>query len=251
MMEIINQQLNELNLSGIKLALQRQLEQPNLYNEQSFEERLSLLLTNEIDARNERKISRLIKQAKFRVSALIGDLTITKERNIDPSEVRSLAQGGWVKRHQNMLVTGATGCGKTYLACAFGHEHCQQGLSVFYVRLKELLESLFLAQADGSYRKLIFKLAKFDLLILDDWGLEPLTAQQRSDLLELIDARYDKKSTLIVSQLPIENWYKMIGESTHADAILDRLVHSSVKINLKGESMRKRLNNLTDGDHLS
>ncbi|MFT5760407.1 MAG: DNA replication protein DnaC, partial [Alteromonadaceae bacterium] len=137
------------------------------------------------------------------------------------------------------------------LACALGHEHCQQGLSVFYVRLKELLESLFLAQADGSYRKLILKLAKFDLLILDDWGLEPLTAQQRSDLLELIDARYDKKSTLIVSQLPIESWYKMIGESTHADAILDRLMHSSVKINLKGESMRKRVNNLTDGDHLS
>jgi DNA replication protein DnaC len=251
MMETINQQLNELKLSGIKAALQRQLEQPNLYNEQSFEERLNLLLTNEIDARNDRKISRLIKQAKFRLGASISDLTITKERNIDPSEIRRLAQGHWVKRHQNILVTGATGCGKTYLACALGHEHCQQGLSVFYVRLKELLESLFLAQADGSYRKLIFKLAKFDLLILDDWGLEPLTAQQRSDLLELIDARYDKKSTLIVSQLPIENWYKMIGESTHADAILDRLVHSSVKINLKGESMRKRLNNLTDGDHLS
>lgn len=249
-MELLNQQLCELKLSGIKSALKRQREQPNLYSEQSFEERLNLLLTNEIDTRKARKISRLVKQAKFRLNALISELNITKERNIDASQIRNLAQGEWVKRHQNILITGATGCGKTYLSCALGHEHCQQGETVFYVRLKELLESLFLAQADGSYRKQIVKLAKFDLLILDDWGLEPLTAQQRSDLLELIDARYDKKSTLIVSQLPIESWYKMIGESTHADAILDRLIHSSIKIDLKGESMRKRLNNLTYVDHL-
>ena len=156
-----------------------------------------------------------------------------------------------MRLHQNILITGATGCGKTYLACAFGHQHCQQGQSVFYFRLKELLEKIFFAQADGTYRKLIGKLTNADLLILDDWGLEPLNAQQRSDLLELIDARYDSKSTLIASQLPQEHWYKMIGESTHADAILDRLVHGSIKIELEGESMRKMANNLTDGDHLA
>jgi len=150
-----------------------------------------------------------------------------------------------------MLMTGATGCGKTYLACALGYHHCQQGKVVYYFRLKELLEKLFLAQADASYRKLINKLSSADLLIIDDWGLEPLTASQRSDLLELIDARYELKSTLIASQLPIKNWYEMIGESTHADAILDRVIHGSIKIELQGESMRKKMNSLTDGDHLS
>ncbi len=153
--------------------------------------------------------------------------------------------------YQNILITGATGCGKTYLACALGYEHCLQGKSVYYVRLKALLESLFLAQADGSYRKLLAKLVNYDLLILDDWGLEPLTAQQRSDLLELIDARYGFKSHIIISQLPLENWYQMIGESTHADAILDRLIHGAIKLNLQGESIRKQLNELTDDDQLS
>jgi DNA replication protein DnaC len=146
---------------------------------------------------------------------------------------------------------GSNGLWKTYLACALGQNHCQQGSSVYCFRLKELLEKMFLAQADGSYRKLINKLSSANLLILNDWGLEPLTAQQRSDLLELIDARYDTKSTLIASQLPIENWYKMIGKSTHADAILDRLVHGAIKLELKGESMRKKLNSLTGADHSS
>ena len=167
------------------------------------------------------------------------------------AKIRSLAQGEWLKHHQNLLLTGATGCGKTYLSCALGRHYCQQEHSVYYFRLKELLEKLFMAQADGSYRKLINKLKSCELLILDDWGLEPLNAQQRSDLLELIDARYDVHSTMITSQLPIEHWYEMIGDSTHADAILDRLVHGSIKIELQGESMRKRLNNLTDADQES
>ena len=162
-----------------------------------------------------------------------------------------MSQGNWLQHSQNLILTGATGCGKTYLACAIGKHHCQQGVSVYYFRLKELLEKMYLAQADGTYRKLINKLASAGLLILDDWGLEPMTAQQRSDLLELIDARYDLKSTLIASQLPIENWYDMIGESTHADAILDRLIHQAIKIDLKGESMRKQKKNLTDADQLS
>jgi len=254
-MQNINQQvtnqLSNLKLSGIRDALFQQYEQPNLYVEQSFEERLSLLLEHEITQRDQRKIDRLTRQAKFRVGGTLAQLNYGAARQLDKTQIRSLAQGEWLRLHQNILITGATGCGKTYLACALGHNHCQQGNSVYYFRLKELLEKMFLAQADGSYRKLINKLSSANLLILDDWGLEPLTAQQRSDLLELIDARYDTKSTLIASQLPIENWYEMIGESTHADAILDRLVHGSIKLELKGESMRKKLNSLTDADHSS
>lgn len=250
-MTILQQQLNTLKLGGVKTALVQQNEQPNLYLEQSFEERLSLLLDYEITGREQRRIERLTKQAKFRLKATLTEFDHTARRELSKDKLRSLAQGEWLKYHQNLLITGATGCGKTYLSCALGYHHCQQEHSVYYFRLKELLEKLFMAQADGSYRKLINKLTNCDLLILDDWGLEPLNAQQRSDLLELIDARYDLKSTMITSQLPIEHWYEMIGESTHADAILDRLIHGSIKLELKGESMRKKLNSLTDGDQES
>ncbi len=247
----VNTQLSHLKLNSIRDALLQQNEQPNLYVEQSFEERLSLLLDHELIQREQRKIDRLTRQAKFRVHGTIAQLDYGASRQLNKTQIRSLAQGEWLRLHQNILITGATGCGKTYLACALGVNHCQQGQSVYYYRLKELLEKMFMAQADGSYRKFINKLSSASLLILDDWGLEPLTPQQCSDLLELIDARYDTKSTLIASQLPIENWYKMIGESTHADAILDRLVHGAIKLELKGESMRKKLNSLTDADHVS
>ena len=250
-MQQVYTKLTNLKLSGIRDALVQQSEQPNLYVEQSLEERLSLLLDHEITQRDQRKIDRLTRQAKFRINGTLAQLNYGASRQINKTQIRYLAQGEWLRLHQNILITGATGCGKTYLACALGVNHCQQGQSVYYFRLKELLEKMFMAQADGSYRKFINKLSSANLLILDDWGLEPLKAQQRSDLLELIDARYDTKSTMIVSQLPIENWYDMIGESTHADAILDRLVHGSIKLELKGESMRKKLNTLTDADHSS
>ena len=250
-MNTLINQLTTLKLSGVKTALAQQAEQPNLYMEQSFEERLSLLLDHEINGREQRRIERLTNQAKFRIKANLQELDYRIDRGLSKDQIRSLAQGEWLKQQHNLLLTGATGCGKTYLSCALGHHYCQQAHSVYYFRLKELLEKLFMAQADGSYRKLINKLKSCDLLILDDWGLEPLSAQQRSDLLEIIDARYDFKSTMITSQLPVANWYEMIGESTHADAILDRLVHSAIKIELKGESMRKRRNKLTDADHVS
>jgi len=250
-MEQVYQQLSTLKLSGIKEALTQQMVQPNLYQEQSFVERMVLLLDYEINCREQRKIERLTRQAHFRLHAHLSQIDYQAQRQLDKPLIRSLSQGDWLRFNQNLILTGKTGCGKTYLACALGRHHCQQGLSVYYFRLKELLEKMFLAQADGTYRKLINKLASCHLLILDDWGLEPMNAQQRSDLLELIDARYDLKSTLISSQLPIEHWYEMIGESTHADAILDRLIHQSIKIDLKGDSMRKKYNNLTDADHLS
>ena len=247
-MSVLTQQLNTLKLSGVKTALAQQTEQASLYLEQSFEERLSLLLEYEMNCREQRRIERLTKQAKFRLKANLKEIDHSAKRQLSKDKIRALAQGEWLKLHQNLLITGATGCGKTYLSCALGYHYCQQERSVIYFRLKELLEKLFMAQADGSYRKVINKLKNCDLLILDDWGLEPLNAQQRSDLLELIDARYDLKSTMITSQLPVENWYEMIGESTHADAILDRLVHGSIKIELQGESMRKKMNNLTVPD---
>lgn len=250
-MNTLSNQLTALKLSGVKAALLQQKEQPNLYMEQSFEERLSLLLDYEITGREQRRIERLTRQAKFRIKANLQELEYQAERGLSQDKIRSLAQGEWLTQQHNLLITGATGCGKTYLSCALGHHYCQQEHSVYYFRLKELLEKLFMAQADGSYRKLINKLKSCDLLILDDWGLEPLNAQQRSDLLEIIDARYDFKSTMITSQLPVTSWYEMIGESTHADAILDRLVHSAIKIELKGESMRKRRNKLTEADHVS
>jgi DNA replication protein DnaC len=248
-MNQLEQQLATLKLKGVRHALNHQNEQPNLYLEQSFDERLSLLLDHEITQRQQRRIERLTRQARFRTKAELTAIDYSAARQLNKAQLRSLAQGEWLRLHQNLLITGATGSGKTYLACALGSHHCQQEHSVFYFRLKELLEKMFMAQADGSYRKLVNKLKSASLLILDDWGLEPLNAQQRSDLLELIDARYDIKSTLIASQLPIENWYDMIGESTHADAILDRVIHGAMKLELKGESMRKKLNSLTDADH--
>jgi len=250
-MQHLNQQLSQLNLNGLKAALAHQNQSPEHHRELSFEERLSLLLEQELVTRQQRKVERLLRQAKLRLKAELSQLDYRAERNITSAQVRSLTQGAWLNLNQSLLVTGATGCGKTYLICALGHHFCQQGHSVYYFRLKELLEKMYLAQADGSYRKFVNKLGSAQVLILDDWGLEPLTAQQRSDLLELMDARYGLKSTIIASQLPMEKWYEMIGESTHADAILDRLVHSGIRLELKGESMRKIGSSLTDGDHSS
>lgn len=250
-MQHLNHQLSQLNLNGCKAALAHQNQHPEHHRELSFEERLSLLLEQELAARQQRKVERLLRQAKFRLNAELSQLDYRAERNITSAQVRSLTQGDWLNLNQSLLLTGATGCGKTYLVCALGHYFCRQGHSVYYFRLKALLEKMYLAQADGSYRKFVTKLAMAKVLILDDWGLEPLTAQQRSDLLELIDARYGLTSTIIASQLPLNKWYDMIGESTHADAILDRLVHSGIRLELKGGSMRKSGASLTDGDHSS
>ena len=160
----INTQLVTLKLSGIRDALSQQSEQPNLYVEQSFEERLCLLLDHEITQRDQRKIDRLTRQAKFRVNGTLAQLDYGASRQLNKTQIRSLAQGEWLRLHQNILITGATGCGKTYLACALGHNHCQQGKNVYYFRLKELLEKMFMAQADGSYRKLINKLTSANLV---------------------------------------------------------------------------------------
>lgn len=247
-MQEITQQLNQLKLAGVRDALAQQTMQATTYTELSFMERLQLLLAHELTQREQRRIERLIREAKFRQRADLADIHYTASRNLDKAQIRTLSQHDWLEHAHNLIITGATGCGKTYIACALGAQCCRQGRSVLYYRLKGLLEQMYLAQAEGSYQKLVQKLIKTDLLIIDDWGLEPLNANQRSDLLDLIDGRYEHQSILIISQLPITNWYEMIGESTHADAILDRLVHRSIKMELKGESMRKLTKSLTHGD---
>ncbi len=231
----------------MKSALEHQNELPSTYQEMSFEERLSLLLDEELTQRENKRIARLLKQAHFRLHAELEELDYRSGRGLEKSVIRNLASGQWLSRKQNILLTGATGCGKTYLACALGRHLCRQGHSVYYFRLKNLLEECYQSHADGSYPKHLGKLAKSALLIIDDWGLEPLAADQRSDLLEIIDQHYQKGSILLISQLPIEEWHRMIGDATHADAILDRLVHGSIKVNLAGESMRKVCSQLTEG----
>jgi len=247
-MQAIHNQLTQLKLSGIKSALEHQNELPSTYQEMSFEERLSLLLDEELTQRENKRIARLLKQAHFRLHAELEELDYRSGRGLEKSVIRNLASGQWLSRKQNILLTGATGCGKTYLACALGRHLCRQGHSVYYFRLKNLLEECYQSHADGSYPKLLGKLAKSALLIIDDWGLEPLAADQRSDLLEIIDQHYQKGAILLISQLPIEEWHRMIGDANHADAILDRLVHGSIKVNLAGESMRKVCSQLTEGD---
>ena len=189
-----------------------------------------------------------IKHARFILNAELSKLDYRNNRGLDRALIRSLSQGNWLTLKQNILLTGATGSGKTFLACALGHNACRQGYKVYYYRLKALMEQCYQGHADGRYSKLLTRLNNSDLLLLDDWGLEPLSSEQRSDLLEIVDLMYQRGSIIVVSQLPVENWYKMIGDSTHADAILDRLVHGSIKIELKGESMRKIQSPLTEGD---
>lgn len=233
-------QLRQLHLSAMAEALARQQTQPQRYLELAFEERLQLLLEQEFTARLNRRHERLIKAARFRLAAHIGQFDDRQERGLSSAQLRELAQGHWLTHHQNLLVTGATGCGKSWFACAIGHHLCHQGIAVRYFRTRSLLEALRIAQADGSYPRLLTQLAAVPLLILDDWGLEGMSLAQRSDLLDLLDARHGTAATLIASQLPVEKWYEVIGEATFADAILDRLIHRALRIELKGESMRRR-----------
>lgn len=231
-------QLRSLKMMGFLDALEQQLEQPQTH-ELGFEQRLSFLVERELLHRENRRLDRLLKTARLRVPACVEDINYKQARGLDKSNVASLAQLDWLRAGRNLCITGRTGCGKTWLSCAFGNQACRQGLTVRYLRLPRLLEQLRLSHADGSYGRLMVQLLKTELLILDDWGMQPLDAPQRQDLMEVIEDRHGLKSTLIASQLPIKHWHDYIGEATVSDAILDRLLHGAHRLELTGESMRK------------
>lgn len=242
--------LRQLKLGAMATALQSQLEQVGTYEALAFDERLTLLLEQELLSREQRKQARLIRQARFKLGATVADIDYQHPRNVKQAQIARLAQSDWIHRAQNLLITGPCGSGKTYLACALGHNACLQGYSVRYFRLSRLLLALTQARADGSYHKLLTLLAKTQLLAIDDWGLEPLKPVHRNDLMEIMDDRHGQTSTLVISQLPTDQWYTSIGDNTLADAILDRLMHNAHRLPLKGESMRKIRGQLTDDERL-
>lgn len=231
--------LRSLKLNGMANAFSSQIEQPSTYDELSFSERFQLLIDSESIEREHRKQQRLIKSAKFKLSANAKDIDYQHPRGLKREIVANLLQCDWLNKSQNLLLTGPCGSGKTYIACALGNESCLKGYSVKYFRLSRLLLALTQSKADGTYSKVLMQIAKLDCLIIDDWGLEPLKAAQRNDLMEIMDDRHGSSSTIILSQLPTEEWHQLIGDNTLADAILDRLMHNAHRIKLSGESMRK------------
>jgi len=233
-------QLRQLKLSAMANALISQTEQPGTYQGLSFEERLQLLTDSELLDRNQRKQQRLLKAARLKINANPRDIDYQHPRGLHQSMIANLLQNDWIDKHQNLLITGPCGSGKTYIACALAHSACMKGNRVKYIRLSRLMMELTQSKADGSYSKALQTLAKLDLLIIDDWGLEPLKAAQRNDLMEIMDDRHGSSSTLMISQLPTDQWYQSIGDNTLADAILDRLMHNAHRMKLKGESMRKK-----------
>lgn len=231
--------LEALRLFGMLRALNDQLQTPDCAS-LSFEERLGLLVDRELTDRQNQRLALRLKRARLRQAAALEDVDFRHPRGLDRAQFLSLCACQWLQNRDNLLITGPTGVGKTYLACALAQKACREGYTAHYVRTGQLLGELTLAHADGTYAKRLAALARLDLLVLDDWGLAPLTDPQRRDLLEVLDDRYDRRSTLVASQLPVEHWHEALGDPTLADAILDRLVHNAHKLPLQGESLRKQ-----------
>jgi DNA replication protein DnaC len=233
--------LKTLKVYGMLEALEEQQQTPAVQG-LSFEERLALLIDRERLYRENQRRTRLLRGARLKVAeASIEDINYKAARGLDKRQIAQLATGEWIRRSQNLLITGATGSGKTWIACALAQQTCRQGHSVLYWRVPRLIEELRIAHGDGSYLKFLKTIAKAALIVLDDWGLTALAIQDRADLLEILDDRVNTGSTLIASQLPVDKWHAYLGDPTLADAILDRLVHHSHRIELKvpGDSMRK------------
>jgi DNA replication protein DnaC len=231
--------LKTLKLYGMIRALEAQKEVKEIES-LSFEDRLGLLVDAELIARGNTQFQSRLKTAKLRLSACIEDLDVHAGRGLDRAAVAALATCDWLRLHRNILVTGPTGAGKTYIACAIAHKACRAGFTVVYERATKLFHDLAVAKADGSYYKTLATLARKDLIVIDDFALAPLTDEQRRDLLEILEERYNRKSTLIASQVPTDHWHDIIGDPTIADAILDRLVHNAHKLCLKAKVSKRK-----------
>jgi DNA replication protein DnaC len=237
--EATTQKLKDLNLEALAHAWHEQQKEPGV-NKLGFDERLGLLVDIAWLARENKRLDRRLKEAKLRLgSACIEDIEYTARRQLDRAVVRQLASCRWVEEHQNIVLTGATGTGKTYLACAFAQQACRKGYRATYRRASRLFDEMLLARADGTYVRLLTRLARLDVLVIDDWGLEQPDERQRHDLLEVLEDRHGIRSTIMTSQLPPEKWHDTLGEPTVADAVCDRVLHNSHRFVLKGPSRRK------------
>jgi DNA replication protein DnaC len=230
--------MQALRLTGMLTALEQQ-RRGTEHAKLSFEDRFGLLVDAEWEARENRKLTNRLRQARLRYPASLEDVDFHPRRGLDRRVVLALGSCQWIRERQNLVVTGATGTGKSYLACAFVERACRSGHSAAYVRTVRLLHELAVARGDGSYRRLLAKLAKLDLLALDDWLLAPLSDSERRDLVEVLEDRSEQRSTLVATQHPVKSWHEAIGEESMADAICDRLVHGAHRLALKGPSMRE------------
>jgi DNA replication protein DnaC len=240
MNETTMQKMKHMRLHGMLRAFRTSMEAGQL-NQHTPDEMIGFLIESEWDDRHNRRIERATNKAKFRYKADIENIIYDK-RSLDKNEVHRLADCTFIEKKQNIIITGSTGVGKSYLASALGHQACANNYKVIYTNTAKLIAKLKMAKADGSYVRELAKIEKQDLLILDDFGIQPFDAQGRASLMEIIEDRYGKSSFIITSQVPVKKWYDVIGEQTIADAILDRIVHDSIRLELKGESMRKRKN---------
>jgi DNA replication protein DnaC len=236
--------LNTMRLLGMARGLEEQLKGD--FDKLAFDERIGMLVDREWTDRESRRLTRRLQQAKLRdKTATIEDIDYRHPRGLDRSVIQRLSTSQWVDKHQNIIITGPTGCGKTYLACALAQKACRDGHTAIYRRVPRLLHEIGMAKADGSYTRLLTRLAKAAILILDDWGLAPLTAPECRDLHEALEDRHGNGSTVVGSQMPVKLWHKLLGEANVADAFLDRIVHTAHKIPLSGGSMRKKRSDLT------
>lgn len=234
-----HERLIALGLIGMAKALEEQRRSPDL-NALSFEERIGLLVDREAAERDTKRLTTRLKFAALRQSACVEDVDWRTPRGIDRAVFARLIGGDWIDRNEDLLVTGATGLGKSWIACALGHKACRDNRSVQYHRVPRLFEALALARGDGRYGRLLKTLGRVQLLILDDWGLSVLNPPERRDLLEILDDRHGRASTIVTSQIPVEHWHDVIGDPTLGDAILDRLVHNAHRLQLTGESIESR-----------